>query len=485
MGTLKRRSPRIRDREDGGNFIDLGGFATAAVAWLVVFVGYLLARLTFVVLQPECAATFDAGLKTGSSSLSEEATKPTSGPTLKPLSVSASIQASESDLVLGALSNVVKPPPASGESAAPEFPKGAKFPPQCTPEQLSVLAAQLSPEGCIARQHTPWMHKECPFSHKTLCGTANPHWFYDFVHEHSSSDDDGFRGILVGCNKGYEAVELLRIVSPSSENKAFDLQTWKTEFSRGLSDDEFDGGIGCPADEKATSNTGINTEKVHVYCIDGLPKTVAQLKKTKEALGYGDELIVTQLVVGAYHMTEGIKVRSTDKIGDMGVGHYHWNKVCKKHPETCETVEESTIDTFVKSQSALKATASDKDTGLNTAPLIHYMSITAEGSDFEILQGAARNLGRIQYIAFSYHYHWRWGEKNFKELIYRLKKKGFVCYFTGSDGQDMWRVTDCWQEHYDIKFPASVGCVNANIPAAEPLLDKMEAMFLQTLEKTS
>jgi len=328
------------------------------------------------------------------------------------------------------------------------------------------------------------MFRDCPFSNKTLCGTANPHWFYDFVHEHSSSDDDGFRGILVGCNKGYEAVELLRIVSPPSENKAYDLQTWKNEFSRGLRKNEFDGGIDCPADQKATSNTGINTEKVHVYCIDGLPKTVAQLKKTKEALEYGDELIITQLVVGAYHTMEGIKVRSTDKIGAMGVGHYHWNKVCRKDPKTCETVEESSIDDFVNSQSALKATANDKETGLNTAPLIHYMSITAEGSDFDILQGAARNLGRIQYIDFSYHYHWRWGEKKFTELIYRLKKKGFVCYFTGSNGQDMWRVTGCWQEHYNLKFPASVGCVNANIPAAEPLLDKMEAMFLKTLEKT-
>ena len=83
------------------------------------------------------------------------------------------------------------------------------------------------------------------------------------------------------------------------------------------------------------------------------------------------------------------------------------------------------------------------------------------------------------------HWVWnfRWGHYNLKDLIFRLKKKGFVCYFTGSSGEEMWRITDCWQDHYEKKYKASIGCVNANIPAAEPLLDKMEDMFLKTLER--
>merc|ERR1711935_727252 len=111
------------------------------------------------------------------------------------------------------------------------------------------------------------------------------------------------------------------------------------------------------------------------------------------------------------------------------------------------------------------------------------MSISAEGSDYEILKGAAQNLGRIQYIDFGYHWNWHWGSQSMQDLMYRLKKKGFVCYFTGAQG--LWRITDCWQEHYAIKFPAQVGCVNANIPEAEPLLTKMEDWFHKTLAKTA
>ena len=113
------------------------------------------------------------------------------------------------------------------------------------------------------------------------------------------------------------------------------------------------------------------------------------------------------------------------------------------------------------------------------------MSIISECSDYDILQGTANNLGRIQYLDFGYHWNFRWGHKSLKDLIFRLKKKGFVCYFTGSSGEDLWRLTDCWQDHYEIRFPATVGCVNANIPAAEPLLNEMEELFLETLKKKS
>ena len=40
-----------------------------------------------------------------------------------------------------------------------------------------------------------------------------------------------------------------------------------------------------------------------------------------------------------------------------------------------------------------------------------------------------------------------------------------------------------WQEHYELRFAASIGCVNSNIPAAEPLLNRMEGIFLETLKR--
>ena len=47
----------------------------------------------------------------------------------------------------------------------------------------------------------------------------------------------------------------------------------------------------------------------------------------------------------------------------------------------------------------------------------------------------------------------------------------------------MWRITDCWQEHYEIRYFANIACVNTNIPAVLPLAERMESMFLETLKK--
>ena len=64
---------------------------------------------------------------------------------------------------------------------------------------------------------------------------------------------------------------------------------------------------------------------------------------------------------------------------------------------------------------------------------IHYMSLTVEGNDYEVLKGAARNLARVQYLDLQYNWRGDWGtrERSMKDLIFRLKKKGFVCYWPG------------------------------------------------------
>ena len=160
----------------------------------------------------------------------------------------------------------------------------------------------------------------------------------------------------------------------------------------------------------------------------------------------------------------------------MGSGPKYWRNQCIKKPEECETAPATNIDTFVKSTPALQA---------ENQPFLQYLKVSAVGSDYFTLKGAAKTLERTQYIDFGYHWNFDWGDTELKDLIYRLKKKGFVCYFTGTSGEALWRITDCWQDHYALKFPASIGCVNANIPEAEPLLANMEELFQKTLEQAA
>lgn len=478
MGRKSGKSQLDRLKGSSRKIIVLGRITTTLGSICVVFVGFMLAQLSFFILQPECVANRYAATTSTTTSSTSISSASYFSHTVKTTLDSAP----KSEFVIGTRSDVrsdVRISKSPTMTETPEFPTTAKFPPQCTSDQFGVLAKQLSSEGCLETKK-PWISMNCSFSAKTVCGNANPHWFYDFVQK--SSNDDTFRGIVVGCNKGYEAVELLRIVSPPSDHK-YDLEKWKNEFSKIDADEEINLDIDCPIAGTATSNTEASGKKVYVYCIDALPKTVAQLKKTKKALGYGEELDITNMVAGQ-DIEDGILVKVTSRIGSMAVGQSLWRKSCKTKPETCEAVPSASIDTFLESKPSLKATVIDTKSGLSASPPIHSMSITAEGSDYDILKGAAKNLGRIQYIDFGY-WNRNWGEKDFKDLILRLKKKGFVCYFTGSDGQDMWRITDCWQDHYDIHYPATVGCANANIPAAEPLLDKMEGMFLDTLKRTS
>ena len=366
-----------------------------------------------------------------------------------------------------------------GSNAAPaipfNFPPGAKFPPQCTSEQLGVLKVQLPGDGCVQSKDRPWVYMDCSFAVATQCGNANPHWFYDFIQQdqqHENGDDSTFRAIIVGCNKGYEAVELLRIASLPSNDSKYDWKAWKKHFMN--VDTPIDESEDCPIPGKFPSNTNSDRKrKSQIYCIEGFPKTFSQLEKTKATLGYGDdELDLTNIIIDSESLGP-LRVYSEDPIGAVSIGYKHWKMQCRKHDEKCFDVDTIGIDDWVKTKPGL----------VEGKPPIHFMSITAEGSDYDILKGAFHNLNRIQYIDFGYNWNWKWGDKSFKNLILRLKEKGFVCYFTGSNGTDLWRITDCWQEHYEIKFAASVGCVNANIQAAEPLLNRMEGIFLETLKR--
>ncbi|MGK3761714.1 MAG: hypothetical protein ACI8RD_014032 [Bacillariaceae sp.] len=195
--------------------------------------------------------------------------------------------------------------------------------------------------------------------------------------------------------------------------------------------------VGCPIAGTASSNTKSSFKKSQVFCIEGYPKTFAQLVKTKKTLGYGDELDLTNMIAkyNYDYKSKPFHVSTEDPIGATGLGVSHWAKNCRKHAEQCIDADSNSIDNWIQTKPSLTAD--------NSKAPIHFMSITAEGSDYEILRGTSMNLGRVQYLDFGYHWNWHWGDESLKDLIFRLKKKGFVCYWTGSDGKQIWRITDC------------------------------------------
>jgi hypothetical protein len=70
------------------------------------------------------------------------------------------------------------------------------------------------------------------------------------------------------------------------------------------------------------------------------------------------------------------------------------------------------------------------------------------------------------------------GKRPLKSVIDYMNGIGFTCYWAGRS--ELWRITDCWQPHYDGSFWSNVACAHRQL--APVLLERMETLFLKTIE---
>ena len=70
----------------------------------------------------------------------------------------------------------------------------------------------------------------------------------------------------------------------------------------------------------------------------------------------------------------------------------------------------------------------------------------------------------VKYLEFEYNCKASWQERSLSETVDLLRANGFVCYWAGAFG-NIWRLTDCWLNHYDDKYWSNVACVNLNLAA--------------------
>lgn len=116
---------------------------------------------------------------------------------------------------------------------------------------------------------------------------------------------------------------------------------------------------------------------------------------------------------------------------------------------------------------------------------IHYLKIYGANRDYEILTSGA-GVGealeaRVWYLEFGYNWRGQWEGKSMKKLITETLSP-FACYWQGANG-NLWRISGCWQDHYEFKSWADLVCVNTKIEYAKPIYEKMEQAFQETLKK--
>ncbi|KAL7526395.1 hypothetical protein ACHAWF_001749 [Thalassiosira exigua] len=373
------------------------------------------------------------------------------------------------------------PPAAAGRPSSAPAPR----PEDCTAEQLGVVRWQLPPDDCVRYQRQPWTQR-CSHSYATRCPDAV--WLGDFyARRHAaaaenpakSSPEAPFVGIFVGCNKGMDAVDALRM---GSGDPRFDKGEWveamtrggKVELRHGVCDQISNPQFALPPQRNDTDDgeprRGLSPQ---LHCVEPVPATYAALARAAYETGYDKRgLVVKQAAVSGEDGVAPFRRRS-------GAGQENTAITPGCPPSECVEVPLYRLDTYV-------------ERFVPPGSMIDYLSVDAEGHDYEVILGgeeamanrtaAGAALGRVRYLEFEYNWSGPWGTRSLREAIDRLDRRhGFTCYWAGFNGT-LRRITGCWLEHYDIKFWSNVACVNRDGgEEAREIGEDMERRFIETL----
>lgn len=357
---------------------------------------------------------------------------------------------------------------------------------QCSPDTLSTIRQQLPGGDCQAHHRAPWT-QQCSHTYATRCPDAL--WFEEHyraqlglglgsgsasmaatsLHGHTQAHNPPFVGIFVGCNKGMDAVNTLRM---GSGDASFDIKVWKNAMTQG-------GTIHlhhavCAADKVSTqfeipagnvrAATSSASSSSRVFCIEPMPATAQALTRSASTLGWDAKGFV--VVQAAIAKVDGAAVPFPVS-ADIGVENQGMGN-CREAGATCQNVSmyslDTFVDTFMDNGSGTSAVATQASTwNPPEKAIIDYLSVDVEGYDFDVLLGAQKNtLPRVRYLEFEYNWMGSWGKQTLFEAIQMLDTLGFTCYWPGFDGH-IWRITKCWLEQYKYRFWSNVACVNRNL----------------------
>ena len=348
---------------------------------------------------------------------------------------------------------------------APKVQSQASLIEQCTPNELEIVQKQLPPDDCIKNKGQPWL-QTCSFTYATRCPEAT--WldrYYTKLHE--EGDKQSFVGIFIGCNKGMDAVNAMRMGSGDS---TFDKSSWRNAMTK-------DGKIQlsnavCAQDKTEQFNTEHFNTNVdgrvkfsQLHCIEAMPGTANALKESAHQLAWDERgFIVTHAA-----MSQRDGVVPFPKAAGVGVENQGMGN-CLTNPGGCEDVTTYSLDSFASENVP-------KDVPIN------YLSVDVEGYDMDVLLGGMNHtISRVHYLEFEYNWMGAWKKQHLRDLIELLDERGFTCYWPGFDS-NIWRITGCWLEHYDIHFWSNVACVNRHVDEVQSLAVDMERMFQDTISK--
>eukprot|EP00957_Ditylum_brightwellii_P207145 15351686-Ditylum_brightwellii.AAC.1 len=267
------------------------------------------------------------------------------------------------------------------EKKQQEISKPFPRPPQCTQDQLMKVRSQLPPEFCVHTQDQPYV-QSCSFTQATKCPQAT--WLEEYNIElqkmnSTKNNPPSFLGISVGCNKGYDAINTLRMGTfDASINKS----DWKKEMTKhgaldisvcdqDTASDMFE--VLPPYDTESTPHP-----HGEMHCIEPMPQSFERLKQSTDALSYSKKgLVVTNAAVSKesgemlFHtggLKAGIENKGLDSCGRLNE---------EQREKYCTLVPVYSLYDYFKTH--VKADKKDP---------INILSIDVEGFDGNVLLGA-------------------------------------------------------------------------------------------------
>lgn len=339
---------------------------------------------------------------------------------------------------------------------------------KCTDSQLRIIEEHLPPTRC---KGLPFVQR-CSFTKATKCPDAS--WIDNHYQraltllpkETTTASETTFVGMYVGCNKGFDAINTMRM---GSRDPTFDKNHWR----KALGDDVDEAVCGqsltpqFPLPDPSAQPYPIRSAETH--CIEPMPLTINALNQAATKLRLKERgFVVTKAALASSSGTArfpsaplGVEDHEKVKVGTENKGISSCQEALDD--ENCEDVPMLTLDSyanqFVKSKGP-----------------IHFLSIDVEGYDFDVLLGGEETLKRTQYLEFEYNWMGSWAKQNLIDAITLLDTYDFTCYWAGE--QKLWQITNCWLDHYSYRNWSNVACVRRS---ATILSKSMEELFLKTI----
>lgn len=253
--------------------------------------------------------------------------------------------------------------------------------------------------------------------------------------------------IVIGCNKGVDAVNLFSLFDNSE--KPFQAETWK----KTLRTKTGDGGachqvVATGIPDKKKPDASLPKRAPTVYCLEPMPSTIKLLKETAEEAKINTaEFRILQFAIG--------------NTSEPGFVYF---------PNTRPGTENLGISNSANGNS-IKVAFTSVDILFSTraqAQPIDMLLIDTEGNDPDVLFGAKSILPRVRYLEFEVHRDLRttaWGKNSLEKVIEFLDSFGFECYWSNNKGQ-LFQITNCWHPDYEKAAYtwSNVVCGNVNDP---------------------